>query len=650
MINQLAKSRSLLLVLVIALTSIFATQGIEAQVLYPPLNFQGSIPPGTDYAHLTWDHPDNGAPGGGLPDGIMGYNLYRNDTTVAFFIVFPANEYFDLNLPSGIYTYYLSAVYDLSAYGFPGETGESMKQGPVQLDFTYWYYLPLAEDFYTGSFETNEWTVDSENWRISGASGNDAPSAEFYHSPVVTYYSQALTSHFISGNDFIDGGIVCDFDIKLNTTYNTGTEFLVVEVLKGSYWIKIAEYCNTASFDWKNESIIINSLALGSIFQVRFRAYGTNSVNIDNWLVDNIQVYRECKPPYNFNIWANPNNIPKVWLRWQHTITYDNQWLHWDDGMNHDAVGLNGGGTFSAASRFPVHLLKDHAGSSLTKIRFFPVGTEGIFTLKVWRDQNASELAYSQLLDSYTPNMWNEVVLEPPVFILPDQELWFGYTLIHNDNLYPAGVDKGPADRRFGDMISLDGVVWESLNDISDIDGNWNLQGFIENEFTAKSGQLSLLQHSLSEEKLNKSERNLRFFNIYRDGILIDSTELLEYFDPLPPSSPSRCYTVTAVYSDCESPPSEEDCYYATNISTDLTKSANKIYPNPSGDLINMELTSDIKQLMVYNSMGQVVYEQEITGDKNVQLDVKSYKSGPYLLKLITHNGECVVKKIAVVH
>lgn len=160
MINQLAKSRSLLLVLVIALTSIFATQGIEAQVLYPPLNFQGSIPPGTDYAHLTWDHPDNGAPGGGLPDGIMGYNLYRNDTTVAFFIVFPANEYFDLNLPSGIYTYYLSAVYDLSAYGFPGETGESMKQGPVQLDFTYWYYLPLVEEFNTGSFETNEWTVD----------------------------------------------------------------------------------------------------------------------------------------------------------------------------------------------------------------------------------------------------------------------------------------------------------------------------------------------------------------------------------------------------------------------------------------------------------------------------------------------------------
>ena len=57
MINQLAKSRSLLLVLVIALTSVIATQGIEAQVLYPPLNFQGSIPPGTDYAHLTrWNY------------------------------------------------------------------------------------------------------------------------------------------------------------------------------------------------------------------------------------------------------------------------------------------------------------------------------------------------------------------------------------------------------------------------------------------------------------------------------------------------------------------------------------------------------------------------------------------------------------------
>ncbi|HAH56836.1 MAG TPA: hypothetical protein DCL86_01675, partial [Bacteroidales bacterium] len=62
------------------------------------------------------------------------------------------------------------------------------------------------------------------------------------------------------------------------------------------------------------------------------------------------------------------------------------------------------------------------------------------------------------------------------------------------------------------------------------------------------------------------------------------------------------------------------------------------------------ELTSDIKQLVVYNNMGQVVYEQEITGDKNLQLDVRSYKPGPYLLKLITHNGERIVNKIAVVH
>lgn len=621
-----------------------------SRYLYPPLNFQGSMPPETDYHHLTWDHPDNGESGDSLPTGILGYNIYRNNIEFAF-VDYPGNEYFDLNIIPGFYSYHLTVVYDLSGYGFPGETRESIKQGPVQLDYICCYYLPYVEEFNTGYFETNEWTVDPGNWRISGSSGNDAPSAEFYHSPAVTNYTQALTSTFIIGTDIIDGDIVFDFDIKLNTINTTGAEFLAVEVLKDSIWVKVAEYRNTGSFDWKNESIAINSLALGSLFQIRFRAYGSNSADIDNWLVDNIQIYRECKAPtdlYITTVLQNHNEF--VYLNWKEPFIINHNWLAWDNGENDDAAGLAQGGTFYVASRFSVSQLVNYAGGSLTRIRFFPAILGGPIVLKVWRGYSAEELVLTQPLASYNPGIWNEVVLESPVFILPNQELWFGYAVTSTYAEYIAGYDQGPAVVRYGDMVSLDGITWESMKIAHGLDFNWNLQGLIENESSTKSGQLPLLEHSLPEGNLNKSARNLIAYNIYRDNVLIGSSTIPEYYDPLPALSESRCYKVTAVYQDCESGFSEEVWYYGIDISTDFNQAANKIWPNPSGSVLNVELTADIKQIVVYNNMGQVVYQQELTADRNIQLDVRAYKPGSYLLKLISHNGESIVKKIAVVH
>jgi hypothetical protein len=619
-----------------------------SRFLYPPLNLQGTMPNGTDYNHLTWEHPDNSETGDNLPAGILGYNLYRNDIEITF-IEYPGNEYLDLNLSPGFYTYHLTAVYDLSDYGYPGETAESMVEGPIQLDFICCYYLPFIEEFNTGSFATNEWTADPGNWRIAGTSGNEAPSAAFFPSPAVTNYEQSLTSTFIIGTDLIDGDIIFDFDLKLTLLNATGTEFLAVEVLKDSNWVEIAKFSNTAGFEWENRSIPVTSLTKGTLFRVRFRAYGVNSQNIDNWQVDNIRIYRECKAPTElifYTILQNHNEYVK--LMWEEPFIVNHHWLAWDNGGNSDAVGLTGGGSFSVASRFAVNQLLNYLGSSLTRIRFFPVSPGGTITLKVWRGENAGELLLTQPLDSYNPNMWNEVALDFPVLVLPNQELWFGYTITYGSYAV-AGIDSGPAVAGFGDMISFDGIEWASLKTKYAINSNWNLQACMDNTYLDNSSELTMLQQALPEQNINKSERNLTGYNIYRDDVLIGSSTIPEYYDLLPALSESRCYKVTAVYEDCESDFSEEVWYYGIDISTDLIKSANKIYPNPSGDVVNLELTSDIKQLIVYNNIGQVIYEQEIAGDKNVQLDVKTYKQGLYLLKLITHNGERIDKKITVV-
>jgi hypothetical protein len=111
----------------------------------------------------------------------------------------PALEYFDLNLDPGTYTYHITAVYDLTPYGFAGQTGESMIEGPISVDVIYGYELPFVENFTTGVFETNQWTTNGGNWSIAGQAGNPAPAAQFSYSPVQTDYAQSIESYWLIG-------------------------------------------------------------------------------------------------------------------------------------------------------------------------------------------------------------------------------------------------------------------------------------------------------------------------------------------------------------------------------------------------------------------------------------------------------------------
>jgi hypothetical protein len=58
-------------------------------------------------------------------------------------------------------------------------------------------------------------------------------------------------------------------------------------------------------------------------------------------------------------------------------------------------------------------------------------------------------------------------------------EVWFGYEVTHGAD-YVAGTDAGPAVAGYGDMISLDGSVWESMSQAYALNYNWNLQAWVQ--------------------------------------------------------------------------------------------------------------------------------------------------------------------------
>ena len=85
----------------------------------------------------------------------------------------------------------MTAVYDLTPYGFPGETGESMEEGPAKVMVDFCYDLEFMETWALGNFDDNNWTDRRANWSINGQTGNPAPAAEFTWDPIQTDYAVA---------------------------------------------------------------------------------------------------------------------------------------------------------------------------------------------------------------------------------------------------------------------------------------------------------------------------------------------------------------------------------------------------------------------------------------------------------------------------
>lgn len=602
--------------------------------LEPPTNLQAISPPTTDYAHLTWNSPVDTTTGE-VPVGLLGYNIYRDGEVIAS-IDHPQTEYYDLNLINPIYTYQVSAVYDLTLYGFPGETGESPFAGPVNIYMDTEFHLPFTEDFYPGTFQSNMWTRDGpsgdDNWQIAGQSGNPAPGAYFTNYYPRTSYSRTLTSWWFSGSGYTDGEIFLDFDFRDEIVNPTQTEFLYVDVYDGTEWRQFKEFTNTEDIDWQTYTINITNAAFGHLFRIRFRAEGESTANILYWNIDNIRIYRQCEPATDF--YANAPNLQEpciVLCEWEYTEPYWNgEYLQWDNGENYSGIGTGSGSLFYVASRFTPEQLQLYAGGNLTKIKFFP-WDDAEFVLKVWTGDSASQLMLSQPVQSYTVGEWNEITLDSAVYISGTTELWFGYSNDGGYGSYPPGVDSGPNVINYGDLISIDGQKWESLYTNFGITGNWNLAGFVDFP--------------------GETTRSLSHFNVYREDEYIGSTGNEYYYDTLTLNANVYCYNVKAVYEDCESDFSNIDCYTLMmdcNVGVDdIDLNQAQLYPNPASSLVTMEVNQPVSEFRVYNLQGNQI-ASGLVPDRTTTLDVSHYPSGIYMIKFIGKDGSVFGKKLVV--
>jgi hypothetical protein len=573
---------------------------------------------------------------GDVPPGIIGYNLYRDGDFVGYIPnqPEPAPDYIVIEgMQPGIYQYGLSATYDLTSYGYPGETGESMG---AYTDFIvrYGYPLPFLEQWNLGTFETNNWTADGSNWSISGQVGNPIPSAQFTWDPIQTNYEINLESYPLQADSMTEGRIYLDFDIKLSSVAPTGTEKMLVQVWnwESRIWISVDSLSNIyGSFGWGAEHIDITDLAMHQIFKIRFSARGENSINILAWFIDYIHVYRECNPPLHLEAdFLGPAGIA---LNWEEPdgISAD-QWIHWDDG-DFSGNSISAGLYASFAARWTPDQLTDFEGAYITKIAFVPGQGISTYRVRVWKGEFAADLLVDQDVPTPVMGQWNTITLNTPVLLDITQELWVGYYL-ELEYGYPGGVDDGPAVDGYGNMVGFSDK-WQTLLEINPaLDYNWNIQAFIEP---------ATIPDSTIKYAIYRSDDGDPYF-------LRDYSDTNYYLD----DSFSKglwCYYVTALYinetDSCESPSSYEDCV-TVGINEKIPEFSLNIYPNPCNNLLKIESSEELGLISVYNSFGELILKKKVDA-RQVEIPVAAYPVGVYMVR-VDAGKEVISRKVMVVH
>jgi hypothetical protein len=355
------------------------------------------------------------------------------------------------------------------------------------------------------------------------------------------------------------------------------------------------------------------------------------------------------------------------------------EWLFYDDGVNVDGIG--GPATFTWAIKFDPAQLAEFDGASLTKIEIYNrVASSN--ELRIYEGTNAATLLHTQTLSGLGIETWEEVELTDAVLIDVTKELWIGVYTTDGVN-YPAGCGNYTGNPN-SDLITLDGVLWEHLNDLG-LAYTWNLRGFV----TTAAGATAAIPMEIPVDKYNSDDqaalavsgegagenavlditrnRELDVFNVYRsengaDYSLIATVPFEEgvstfgYYDT-DAAIGEYYYQVTAAYTyeggSCESEPAmalenpEDDFVYVfiTNINETGAAEA-RLFPNPANDMVNIEATG-INRITVINAVGQVVYDIEVNAAKT-QLNTASLESGVYMVRINTENG-MVTKRMSIV-
>jgi hypothetical protein len=621
--------------------------------LYPPLNFVVESVETTPY--LTWQKPE--LPNGQTPPGLTGFRICRNGMNIKTFNSTDTLYWYDwpLDWVNGLY-YTINAIYDLTYYGQPGQTGYSLQAGPDTLDLPYWLPLPFYEDWNQGTFAFYDWKFQPSqgNWMINSSSGNPTPSACFTGSPVVTNYSYSIICPLSDAIPYPCSDAFLEFDYKLSQVQPSASDFLSVEINRGGdLWETVEEYVNSENTSWIHKHIQLPD-AGGMLFKIRFRAHGGNSGTIDAWCLDNISVYVVCRAPGLSGSSGN-NAVSLTWTPPDCGGTGLTNWWNYDDGSAETYYGGDAfqdrwfGNQFLVGSTGPVKVNEINAYFGYTPDHGTDLAVFEIF------NEDRIHIATSQ---PFIPpdDGWISISKE---FMIPQQGSIFVMVHymgpVHVSN--PVGYDTNGSVTSDELAWVYDGTSWMKATTACGAPVGCFL---IRLNATIETDSPVIIPPSSAPDFINTTAENaLQGYNIYRSDlsgsgpyVKLNASLCVDtiYVDNIPPGIEGRyCYYVTSVIGTIGSLTCESS---GDTICFDIPIGLNKIpdhhvniYPNPVIDKLTIESGWNIDKISLIDCFGQIMIEKNRISGKRIIIAFSDLPQGIYMLNMVC-NGEVIARKI----
>lgn len=159
--------------------------------------------------------------------------------------------------------------------------------------------LPYVENFTSPQLTCWSYPDGQGNWAIGNSytppsTQSGQPNAYFSWSPSVNNYSYSFVTPLLDGTGALE--IKMDYILLLDSYSMNTVENLSVEykASDGSAWLLLENFSNIGLGNQTLEYVRMNQLLSGmegKRFQIRFRAWGAYSYNIDGWGLDDINIH-----------------------------------------------------------------------------------------------------------------------------------------------------------------------------------------------------------------------------------------------------------------------------------------------------------------------------------------------------------------------
>jgi len=222
-------------------------------------------------------------------------------------------------------------------------------------------------------------------------------------------------------------------------------------------------------------------------------------------------------------------------------------YVHWDDSIQRGNVGA-GATPFHAVAKYGTEVTALAAGKVLDGVMIHIAEEPQLITsVKVWTGTDADLAPLTMVHEETVSDLtvgWNYVALTTPVPITGTDAIYVGYYSTGMLDVFPASTDGLTAVDGRGNVVEISGS-WNTLT-ASSITGSWLIHAHFAEAAPIMAGRRPVVLQNvavnnveMTDEALRNSpvkarmngnvDRVLRGFNVYRDGVQINSEIVAAY-------------------------------------------------------------------------------------------------------------------------